>query len=30
MAEQKMILVVDDDHELVDGLRAVLERRVTR
>jgi DNA-binding response OmpR family regulator len=26
MAEQKMILVVDDDRELVDGLRAVLER----
>jgi DNA-binding response OmpR family regulator len=27
MAEQKMILVVDDDRELVDGLRAVLERQ---
>jgi len=27
MAEQKMILVVDDDRELVDGMRAVLERQ---
>src|SRR6476659_3755219 len=27
MADQKMILVVDDDRELVDGLRAVLERQ---
>ena len=27
MAEQKLILVVDDDRELVDGLRAVLERQ---
>ena len=27
MAEQKIILVVDDDRELVDGLRAVLERQ---
>jgi DNA-binding response OmpR family regulator len=27
MAEQKVILVVDDDRELVDGLRAVLERQ---
>jgi DNA-binding response OmpR family regulator len=27
MAEQKMILVVDDDRELVEGLRAVLERQ---
>jgi DNA-binding response OmpR family regulator len=26
MAEQKIILVVDDDYELSDGLRAVLER----
>ena len=27
MAEQKIILVVDDDMELSDGLRAVLERQ---
>ena len=27
MAEQKVILIVDDDRELVDGLRAVLERQ---
>src|SRR5215216_4127130 len=27
MAEQKVILVVDDDLELSDGLRAVLERQ---
>ena len=27
MAGQKVILVVDDDRELVDGLRAVLERQ---
>lgn len=27
MAEQKTILVVDDDRELVEGLRAVLERQ---
>ena len=27
MAEQKVILVVDDDRELVEGLRAVLERQ---
>jgi DNA-binding response OmpR family regulator len=27
MAEQKTILVVDDDYELSDGLRAVLERQ---
>lgn len=27
MADQKTILVVDDDRELVDGLRAVLERQ---
>src|SRR6266700_129801 len=27
MAEQKMILVVDDDRELVDAMRAVLERQ---
>lgn len=27
MAEQKTILIVDDDRELVDGLRAVLERQ---
>src|SRR5881409_768744 len=27
MAEQKLILVVDDDRELVEGLRAVLERQ---
>ena len=27
MAEQKTILVVDDDAELADGLRAVLERQ---
>ena len=27
MAEQKIILVVDDDRELVDGVRAVLERQ---
>jgi DNA-binding response OmpR family regulator len=26
MANQKTILIVDDDRELVDGLRAVLER----
>jgi DNA-binding response OmpR family regulator len=26
MAEQKIILVVDDDYELSDGLRTVLER----
>ena len=25
MAERKLILVVDDDHELSDGIRAVLE-----
>ena len=25
MAEQKMILIVDDDYELSDGIRAVLE-----
>ena len=25
MAEQKLILIVDDDHELSDGIRAVLE-----
>src|SRR5215813_906144 len=27
MAEQKVILVVDDDRELVDAMRAVLERQ---
>jgi DNA-binding response OmpR family regulator len=27
MAATKTILVVDDDHELVDGLRSVLERQ---
>src|SRR5437588_2293908 len=27
MAEQKTILIVDDDQELSDGLRAVLERQ---
>ncbi|MFO0847362.1 MAG: response regulator [Gemmataceae bacterium] len=27
MAEPKTILIVDDDRELVDGLRAVLERQ---
>src|SRR3954447_6658140 len=27
MPDQKTILVVDDDHELVEGLRAVLERQ---
>ena len=27
MADQKLILIVDDDRELVDGLRAVLERQ---
>ena len=27
MAEQKLILVVDDDRELVDAVRAVLERQ---
>ncbi len=27
MAEQKVILVVDDDYELSDGLRAVLEKQ---
>ena len=27
MAEQKVILVVDDDRELVDAVRAVLERQ---
>jgi len=27
MAEQKTILIVDDDRELVDGLRAMLERQ---
>jgi DNA-binding response OmpR family regulator len=27
MAEQKLILVVDDDRELVDAMRAVLERQ---
>ena len=27
MAEQKTILIVDDDRELVEGLRAVLERQ---
>jgi DNA-binding response OmpR family regulator len=27
MAEQKIILIVDDDRELVEGLRAVLERQ---
>jgi hypothetical protein len=29
MAENKTILVVDDDPELTDGLRMVLESRVT-
>ena len=27
MAEQKLILVVDDDYELSDGIRAVLENQ---
>ena len=27
MAEQKMILIVDDDYELSDGIRAVLENQ---
>ena len=27
MADQKLILVVDDDRELVEGVRAVLERQ---
>jgi DNA-binding response OmpR family regulator len=27
MAEQKIILIVDDDYELSDGLRSVLERQ---
>ena len=27
MAEQKLILVVDDDREMVDAMRAVLERQ---
>jgi DNA-binding response OmpR family regulator len=27
MADQKLILIVDDDRELVDGLRTVLERQ---
>ena len=27
MAEQKTILIVDDDRELVDGLRSMLERQ---
>src|SRR3954452_5979654 len=27
MAEQKTILIVDDDHELSDGLRVVLEKQ---
>jgi DNA-binding response OmpR family regulator len=27
MAEQKLILIVDDDRELVDAMRAVLERQ---
>lgn len=27
MADQKTILIVDDDRELVDGLRAMLERQ---
>jgi DNA-binding response OmpR family regulator len=27
MAEQKLILIVDDDHELSDGIRAVLENQ---
>ncbi len=27
MAEQKLILLVDDDRELVEGVRAVLERQ---
>ena len=27
MADQKIILIVDDDYELSDGLRAVLERQ---
>ena len=27
MAEQKLILIVDDDYELSDGIRAVLENQ---
>lgn len=27
MADQKLVLIVDDDRELVDGLRMVLERQ---
>jgi DNA-binding response OmpR family regulator len=27
MADQKVILIVDDDHELSDGIRAVLENQ---
>ena len=27
MAEQKLVLIVDDDHELSDGIRAVLENQ---
>lgn len=27
MAEKKTVLIVDDDHELVDGLRTILERQ---
>src|SRR5882757_4092051 len=27
MANRKTVLIVDDDHELVDGLRSVLERQ---
>src|SRR5215471_10953464 len=27
MADTKTVLIVDDDHELVEGLRAVLERQ---
>ena len=27
MADSKTVLIVDDDHELVEGLRAVLERQ---
>src|SRR5687767_648499 len=27
MADQKLILIVDDDRELVEGVRAVLERQ---
>ena len=27
MADQKTILIVDDDRELIDGLRAVLEKQ---